>query len=132
LTLDAGATITGRVVGLLPEQLAAVIVTGQDAEHGRAYTSTNVDGHGNFAIRGMAEGRVRIEASVASRQAPSKTVTVQNGVAPIVEINFAEAITVSGRVIRNGMPPPSNGSIFFAPSPPSGNRQTASAVLSAA
>jgi len=130
LTLDTGATINGRVTGLSPEQFARVTVIGDAGDGGRTYTSTTVDAQGNFAIRGMPEGSVRIEASLASRHAPSKIVVVQNGVAPIVEMNFAAGITVSGRVRRNGAAPPSNGSIFFDPTPPSADRQSSGTRLS--
>ena len=130
LTLDTGATINGRVTGLSPQQFAQVIVIGDVGDGGRTYTRTTVDAQGNFAIRGMPEGRVRIEASLGSRQAPSKFVTVQNGVAPIIEVNFGEGITVSGRVSKNGIAPPANGNIFFSPSPQSADRQPSSALLS--
>ncbi|HEX7676923.1 MAG TPA: carboxypeptidase-like regulatory domain-containing protein, partial [Thermoanaerobaculia bacterium] len=114
-TLDPGATISGRVIGVPPEQLTRVTVIGDDGAHVHARAA--VDAQGNFAIPGMPEGRVRIEAWLASRQAPSKTVVVQNGVAPFVEMNFAEGITVSGRVSRNGLAPSPNGMITFVPSP---------------
>lgn len=127
LTLDTGATINGRVKGLSPEQFSQVTVVGDGGGH--SYTSATVDAQGNFAIRGMPEGRVRIEASLLSRHAPSKFVIVQNGVAPIVEMNFAEGITVSGRVSKNGVAPPSNGDIFFDPSPQSSDRGSRGARL---
>jgi hypothetical protein len=130
LMLDTGATVSGRITGLPPEQVAQVMVSGDGGDGGRTYTRTNVDARGNFAIRGMPDGRVRIEAWLSSRHAPSKVVTIQNGVAPIVEMNFAEGITVSGRVSKNGVPPPSNGSIVFAPSPQSGDGQPSTSLLS--
>jgi hypothetical protein len=130
LTLDPGATINGRVVGLSPQQLAGVVVRADDADNGRTYGRTRVDDRGNFIIPGMPEGRVRIEASWSSRQAPSKTVMIKNGVAPIVEMNFADGITVSGRVSKNGVAPPPNGIIVFDPSPHSADRNSSTTLLS--
>jgi len=128
-TLDTGATINGRVTGLSPDLLPRVTVVGDGGDNGRTYTRATVDAQGNFAIRGMPDGRVRVDASLSGRHAPSKFVMVQNGVAPIVEMNFAEGITVSGRVSKNGVAPPPRGSIFFDPSPPSADRAFAGTQL---
>jgi hypothetical protein len=129
-TLDRGATVSGRITGLSSEQFGQVTVTGQG---GNSLTRTTVDDRGDFAIPGMPEGNVRIDASLSwpgqSRTAPSKTILVQNGLAPLVDLSFAEEITVRGRVSRNGGPPPPNGSILFLPLS-SGQQATGATIAS--
>jgi len=115
LTLDAGATITGRVSGVPAEQLAQVMVM---ASGGTSRNQTNADASGTFALPGMPDGQVRVEAILLAggqrRMAPSKTIVIENGVAPAVELNFEEGINVSGRVTKGGAPV-SNGSVNFIP-----------------
>jgi hypothetical protein len=115
LTLDAGATVTGRVSGLPPDQLTQVSVT---ASGGMSRSQTNADGSGNFTLNGLPDGQVRVEAVLFSggrrRMAPAKTIVIENGVAPAVELNFDEGINVSGRVTKGGAPLP-YGNISFMP-----------------
>jgi protocatechuate 3,4-dioxygenase beta subunit len=130
LTMESGATITGHINGLPPEQLTQVIVT---ASGGTSRNQTYADAGGNFSLAGLPDGRVRVDAILtlpaSRRMAPSKSITIENGVAPLVEINFEEGITVSGRVTKAGAPV-SGGNIIFVPSAPSPDRQVASAMLS--
>jgi large repetitive protein len=124
LTLDAGATVTGRVSGLPAEELMQVIVTGSG---GMSRNQTNADANGNFTLTGLPDGQVRVEAFLVSggrrRMAPPKTIVVENGVAPAVELNFEEGINVSGRVTKSGVPL-SFGSISFIPIVGSSARST--------
>ena len=114
-TLDSGATITGRVTGLAPDELVQVMVT---ASGGTSRTQTEVDTAGNFALHGLPDGRVRVDAMLASparrRMAPTKSIVVENGTSPPVELNFDEGMTVSGHVTRAGVPV-SIGNIAFIP-----------------
>jgi hypothetical protein len=115
LTLDAGATIIGRVTGVTPEELTQVGVT---AVGGTSRNQTYTDASGNFSLPGMPDGQVRVDAFLVTagrrRMAPAKTIVVENGVAPPVEINFEEGINVSGRVTKGGVPM-SYGSVAFSP-----------------
>ncbi|MGH9419069.1 MAG: carboxypeptidase regulatory-like domain-containing protein, partial [Thermoanaerobaculia bacterium] len=117
LVMDKGATISGRVTGLTPELIAQVIVT---ASGGTTRNQTNVDAGGNFSLPGMPDGRVRVDAMQGGagqhRSAPYKTIDIENGIAPNVELNFEEGITVTGHVTRGGGPLP-GGYIAFAPRP---------------
>lgn len=114
LTLASGATITGRVSGLPAEQLTQVMVS---ASGGTSRNQTNADSSGNFTLAGLPDGRVRVAAILMGaanrRTAPPKMITIDNGVAPSVEINFDEGITVSGRVTRSGVALPAGGISFI-------------------
>ena len=135
LTMETGATISGHVAGIPPEQFTQVIVT---ASGNVTRNQSYVDSSGNFTLSGMPDGRVRVDAFLNApgqrRTAPYKTITIDNGVAPPVEMNFDEGITVSGHVTRAGGPV-TTGSVTFMPSrqpglPPSADRQMANAMIS--
>lgn len=135
LTMETGATINGHVAGIPPEQFTQVIVTASgNTTRNQAY----VDSSGSFTLSGMPDGRVRVDAFLNApgqrRTAPYKTITIENGVAPAVEMNFDEGITVSGHVTRAGGPV-TMGGVIFVPSrqpglPPSADRQVANAMIS--
>lgn len=137
LVLDKGATIIGRVTGLAPELIAQVMVS---ASGGTTRNQSNVDAGGNFSLPGIPDGRVRVDAMLFGqgqhRTAPSKTIDVANGIAPNVELNFEEGITVSGHVTKGGGPLP-GGNINFAPkrrpasasAPASTSQQNANATI---
>jgi hypothetical protein len=137
LTMETGATINGRVTGIPPEQFTQVTVT---ASGNTTRNQTNVDASGSFTLTGMPDGRVRVDAFLNAagqrRTAPYKTIIIENGTAPAVEMNFEEGITVSGHVTRAGGPVTS-GDVSFMPRmqnprgmAPSVDRQLASAMIS--
>ncbi len=103
LTLRAGGTITGRVTGLQPNELAGIYVFGTVSQ---TPISAQTDVNGAFTLRGVPDGQINITASVpgSNRRSQPKVVTVENGAAPPVEIDFAEGFTVRGRVLFNGAP----------------------------
>jgi large repetitive protein len=112
LTMESGATINGRVTGLPPEQFTRVVVT---ASGNTSRNQTWVDTSGNFALTGMPDGRVRVDAFLegnGQRRNATKTIMIENGVAPQVEMNFDEGITVSGHVTR-ASGPVTAGSVAF-------------------
>jgi large repetitive protein len=114
LTLDRGATITGRVTGLAPEELPQVRVS---ASAHNASASAQSDANGNFTLSGIPDGRITLTAyrpGMPMRQSAPKVVEVANGSAPPVEIDFTAGITIRGRVTRNGVPA-GGGNVFFAP-----------------
>lgn len=114
VTLDRGGTITGRVVGLGPAELQDVNVS---AQYGTSGTSAQVNSDGTFTVTGVPDGVVTLRASKygpSSRQSARKSVTVTNGVAPSVDLDFVEGISVRGRITRDGKPM-TNGQISFSP-----------------
>jgi protocatechuate 3,4-dioxygenase beta subunit/5-hydroxyisourate hydrolase-like protein (transthyretin family) len=135
LTMETGATINGRVTGIPPEQFTQVTVT---ASGNTTRNQAFADSGGNFTLTGMPDGRVRVDAFLNAagqrRMAPYKTITIENGVAPAVEMNFDAGITISGHVTRAGGLV-TTGSVLFVPSrqpgiPPSADRQVANAMIS--
>jgi protocatechuate 3,4-dioxygenase beta subunit len=133
LTLDTGATITGRVTGIPPEQLPQVTVTANGA---MTQSQATPDASGNFTLHGLPEGRVRVDAflmaGTSRRIAPATTIVIENGTAPNVEINFEEGITLSGRVTRSGVPLAGGGISFASAANPSqaNSRPVANAMIS--
>ena len=114
LTLDRGGTITGRVTGLAPEELAQVRVS---AAARNTSSSQQTDAAGNFTLSGIPDGSVTINAykqGMPMRQAPPKTVEVVNGSAPPVEIDFNAGVAIHGRVTRNGLPVNGGNLVFSA------------------
>jgi len=114
LTMDRGATLTGRVVGLPPEELGLVRVS---ASGRNASSSDRTDASGNFTLTGIPDGTITLHAfrqGTPPRQSPPKTIEVSGGSAPPVEIDFGAGITIRGRVTRNGVAVPGGG-VSFAP-----------------
>lgn len=112
ITLDRGGSISGRVVGLSDAETGMVSVT---ASYGGASARATVDTDGSFTVNGVPDGSVSLSAMKAGaqmRHSAPKAVTVTNGSAPFVEIDFAEGISVRGRVTREGAPV-SGGGINF-------------------
>ena len=114
LTMDRGGTITGRVVGLAPEELSQVRVS---ASGNNANASEHTDANGNFTLTGIPDGSVTLIAyrqGMPMKQSPPKVIQVANGSAPPVEIDFGAGLTIRGRVTRNAVPI-SGGNVNFAP-----------------
>jgi len=129
LTLKSGAVVTGRVTGLPEHELAGVRVYAYGMGQNNS-TSGQTDASGAFTLRGVPDGQVTISANVAGgeRRAQPKTITVTNGSAPPVQIDFAEGYTMRGRVTMNGVPMAA-GSLNFAPATPGSSRPFASARI---
>jgi len=114
ITMKTGGTITGRVVGLSDAELANAYVYGS-SRSGSAHAQ--VDAGGTFTLRGVPDGNVSVSASaggMSPRHSAAKTVEVTNGIAPPVEIDFSQGMTISGHVTQNGAPI-GGGNINFSP-----------------
>ncbi len=112
VTLDRGGSISGHVVGLSSAETGIVTV---NASYGGGSAHANVDTDGNFTVNGVPDGAVSVSAmkmGAQMRHSAPKEVTVASGTAPFVEIDFAEGISVRGRVTREGNPV-TGGSISF-------------------
>jgi hypothetical protein len=103
LTLRRGGTITGRILGLTEGELAFVDISasGMRGMHAR----TQPDATGAFTLTGVPDGLITLHATQQRprmRQVRSGPVTVANGIAPPVDLDFGAGIAVSGRVTRKG------------------------------
>lgn len=107
LTLSAGGTIYGRVIGLPERDLANVTV---EARAGRSITTAAVDAAGNYRIEGAPTGTVQVTATMMTpsfsgrRSSGVQTVELSAGGARNVDLEFADDTTVTGRVTRNAVP----------------------------
>jgi large repetitive protein len=115
LTLKTGGTITGRVTGLPERELANVNVNAYGGGPDGSGAFAQTDATGAFTIRGVPDGTVNVSASTngGERRARPKAVTVSNGSAPPVEIDFAEGFSIRGKVTVNGSLLPAGSLNFF-------------------
>ncbi|HEX9984867.1 MAG TPA: carboxypeptidase-like regulatory domain-containing protein [Thermoanaerobaculia bacterium] len=105
ITLSRGGTVTGHVIGLNEQELGQAMVMATSGRGSR--TETRVDAGGRFTLTGVADGEVMVTARLmGSRRGQSamKNVTVLNGSAPPVELDFSAGTIVRGRVLRAGKP----------------------------
>jgi hypothetical protein len=116
LTLAAGGTVYGRVLGLAPAELARAEVDVFGS--GRNFSSARVDAQGNYRLEGAPVGSVQIQASVADtvgyRTSARKVVEVTAGGSHQVDLEFRGDVVIQGRVTRNGLPL-ANTSVNFFP-----------------
>jgi hypothetical protein len=115
LVLGRGATITGRVVGISAEEMGDyhVLTYGSNAPS----VESQLDGAGNFTLRGIPDGRNAVYASRYAeprRQSAIQYFEVKDGAAPPIEIDMSSGITIRGRVTRNGRPV-EGGWVSFSP-----------------
>jgi uncharacterized GH25 family protein len=108
ITLHAGATISGRIIGLPPEELPLVRI---EAHANRSSVSGSADSSGNYRLQGAPTGSVTIYAEVGSygsglRTSQMQTVEVAPGASETVDLTFRSDITIRGRVMREGKPVP--------------------------
>ncbi|HEX6098282.1 MAG TPA: carboxypeptidase regulatory-like domain-containing protein [Thermoanaerobaculia bacterium] len=117
ITLRAGATIHGRVIGLSPQELATTRVS---AYAGSGYATALVEATGSYRLEGAPTGTVRILAEVESNEAmwqqtsQPQTIEVASGDSHNVDLTFRSDIVIRGRVVRDGRPLP-GASVMFMP-----------------
>lgn len=116
ITMRAGATIYGRVLGLSAQELPAVTV---HAYAGSGSATASVDASGSYRLEGAPTGTVRVMAEVDSEQvtwqrtSPVRTVEVAPGGSESVDLTFRTDIVIRGRVVRDGTPLPGAGVTFM-------------------
>lgn len=108
LTLDGGATIRGTLKGLSETELAGVSVGAQGAQEYFANTRTHADG--SFEFTGVPKGTVTLRATAGdmvsgSSRTAIREVKVAEGQAEVLtEIVFEDGLSISGTVMRRGVP----------------------------
>ena len=104
VTLDSGGSLTGRVVGVPESEMTFVQVV---ATGGRTRSNARPDPQGNFTIQGLPDGQVTLFAmqhQPRARRTAQQVITVANGTAPSVTLEFGAGVTLRGRVTRGGVP----------------------------
>ena len=110
IVLDEKARLTGRLIGLAPEEAGRAEVTAMateaDAETGIVATARGrVLADGSYVIEGMSAGDWRIDARVGeSGQRAEGVVTLVSGEEAVLDLDLRRGGTLTGRVLRNGEP----------------------------
>src|SRR6185295_18496733 len=99
------ATLSGRVLGLSPEELRRVSVTAFSSSEGQSY-SARVDAEGEYRLAGLDPGEWTVQARVTLSRLARGTVQIEPGArAATLDLEFQEGgLTLSGHVFVDGAP----------------------------
>ena len=105
VVMDDGATISGRITGLLPSDLPLVTVSAfGNASHAEAA----VDAAGNYRLEGAPEGNLSVFASLRKelneRRSEKKELKVTAGQSYALDLEFQDGVTIRGQVARGSDP----------------------------
>ena len=103
VVLRQGATVSGRVLGLSPEELAAVTVT---ARGERAERPARLDSEGRYEIRELEAGDWLLRASLwqGERQVEARVPVSPSDREVQRDLEFSPRVTLSGRILFDGEP----------------------------
>jgi Carboxypeptidase regulatory-like domain len=104
LALRTGRTIRGRVTGVSSADLKQVNVMVQRDGDMTLPDEVPVNERGEYELRGVQPGHMRLVADVASRRQFSRTVDVPADADIVANIDFPRGATLSGRVTHAGKP----------------------------
>lgn len=105
LALRTGHTIRGAVTGLRPADLKLVRISVQrGGDLASPYEEQSVNERGEFELRGVQPGHVRLVADVSMRRQFARTVEVPADADIVANIDFPRGATLSGRVTHAGKP----------------------------
>lgn len=128
LTFPTGAVITGRILGLAPEQYPNVMIAASDPV-AQASAMGSPDANGNYRIEGAPIGNIRVRAVLRggdrSRASEFVDLVTQARGSYKADLEFLEHNTLRGRVTRYGVPV-RGGTIIFVPKVPPRNGGSAS------
>jgi hypothetical protein len=103
IVLHQGATVSGKVLGLSSDELAAVVVTvhGETGER-----PVSVDAEGRYEVRDLAVGDWLLRASLwqGERQAEARVPVGPSDRRLVRDLEFGQPVTLSGRVLFDGEP----------------------------
>lgn len=103
LVIKPGATLRGKVGGVLPSELPVVNLVARGRGGFTVFTSTDADGA--YVIHGVPAGVVQVMASTSSFRSVRKSIEVPEGVQQLtLDIEFPRAARLYGRVTRAGQP----------------------------
>jgi len=95
LSMTAGASISGRVLGASLEPLAGARVSGTGSTG-----FTDVDGQGRYRLTGLRPGKLTLAASAPGHLQIRETVDLGHG-DEVLDFVLESGIAVSGRVVRS-------------------------------
>ncbi len=106
IVAEQGATVTGRVIGLIASELADVAISvgsGGTAVNGR------VKSDGTFRIDGAPAGSIQVSAfaggtALSAERVARTNVEVTAGAEAYVELDFSGGYRIAGKVTRRGAP----------------------------
>lgn len=103
IVLRRGATVSGRVLGLSPEELAVVSVTAHGEEGERPAT---LDSEGRYEVRDLEAGDWLLRASLwqGERQVEARVPIGPSDRQLHRDLEFSPRVTLSGRVLFDGEP----------------------------
>lgn len=107
LRLSRGATITGRLLGISPAELAEVSVTAffqEPAELDEPLLNGVVDSQGRYRVPQATPGVWEVTAVLSSGRDASGEVEVAPGEEVILDLQFRTGVTLHGRVLLDGEP----------------------------
>ncbi|HSS48080.1 MAG TPA: carboxypeptidase-like regulatory domain-containing protein, partial [Thermoanaerobaculia bacterium] len=98
-----GATLTGHLLGLGPEELAQAAVRGFGGEDG--FENATVEPDGRYEIKNVGPGEWRFTAMTSSQRLVQQTIKIQPGEAEaVLDFEFDKGGTLSGTVLVEGSP----------------------------
>jgi protocatechuate 3,4-dioxygenase beta subunit len=105
LRLSEGAAIVGRVLGLEPEELARVEVSGFHTGR-RGMASARVGADGAYRLENLAEGgwELRAEMDEGSRMARGQTTLEPGALETSLDLEFRQGVVLSGEALRADRP----------------------------
>ncbi|HEV7507768.1 MAG TPA: carboxypeptidase regulatory-like domain-containing protein [Thermoanaerobaculia bacterium] len=99
-----GATVTGHLLGLRPEEILGASVGGSGGEAG-FFPEVRVEPDGRYEIKNVGPGDWRFTAVTSSKRMAQQRITIQPGEAGIVlDFEFGKGATLSGMVLVEGSP----------------------------
>jgi protocatechuate 3,4-dioxygenase beta subunit len=115
-----GATLTGHLLGLGPEELAQATVRGYGGEAGSPNATVEPDGR--YEIKNVGAGDWRFTAITTSQRTAQQRIKIQPGEAEaVLDFEFGKGGTLSGTVLVEGSPL-SGANVRVTPSSSEGGR----------
>jgi len=103
IRLDRGMELTGRLIGLAPEELSGARVRAFPRAGGRLHRG-HVTFEGGYRIPGLTAGVWQVEATVEARSAQGTARLQEGEERATLDLEFPEGLTLTGVLLRNGEP----------------------------
>jgi protocatechuate 3,4-dioxygenase beta subunit len=107
LRLEAGGSVHGRLTGLEFNELAGARVYASTQGNTRpTMRYGSVDYQGQYRIDGLTAGEWYVSAHTGSDRQADGHVTVAQGADAVLDLEFGEGLTLTGRIVKGGEPLP--------------------------